>query len=112
VAFVESLARRLKPGGSIILAAPHMGSIFRRVMGRRWPSFKYPEHVLFFDEKTLPDLFRRAGLDVESNVPYPHVFPLSLVLSKFRIKGPKWSDKIDVTLPATTISFRATRRSV
>jgi SAM-dependent methyltransferase len=110
VAFVESLARRLKPGGSIILAAPHMGSLFRRIMGRRWPSFKYPEHVSFFDQKTLPDLFRRAGLDVAGNVPYPHVFPLSLVLSKFGIKGPPWTDGFDVTLPMTTISFQAIQR--
>ncbi|SHK61347.1 Methyltransferase domain-containing protein [Shimia gijangensis] len=110
VAFVETLARRLKPGGSIILAAPHMGSLYRRIMGRRWPSFKYPEHVSFFDQKTLPDLFRRAGLEVTGNVPYPHVFPLSLVLSKFGIKGPLWTDGVDVTLPATTISFQAKKR--
>ncbi|WP_298913097.1 class I SAM-dependent methyltransferase [uncultured Roseobacter sp.] len=111
VAFVESLAKRLKPGGSVILAAPHMGSIFRRIMGRHWPSFKYPEHVSFFDEKTLPDLFRRAGLDVVERVPYPHVFPLSLVLAKFGLRGPRWTDRINVTLPATTISFRAQHRS-
>jgi SAM-dependent methyltransferase len=112
VAFVQSLARRLKPGGNIILAAPHMGSMFRKIMGRRWPSFKYPEHVSFFDEKTLPDLFHRAGLDVVARVPYPHVFPLSLVLSKFGVTAPGWADQINVTLPATTISFRAQQRSL
>lgn len=111
VAFVEGLARRLKPGGSMILAAPHMGSVFRHIMGRRWPSFKYPEHVSFFDEKTLPELFQRAGLEVVERVPYPHVFPLSLVLSKFGIPSPRWTDRVSVTLPATTISFRAQHRS-
>lgn len=111
VAFVQSLARHLKPGGSIILAAPHMGSIFRHLMGRRWPSFKYPEHVTFFDKKTLPDLFRRAGLEVVQPVPYPHVFPLSLILSKFGIRAGGWADRINMTLPATTVSFRAQHRS-
>jgi len=109
VEFVESLAKRLRPGGSLILAAPHMGSAFRHVMGRKWPSFKYPEHVTFYDQKTLPDLFRRAGLNVAERVPYPHVFPLSLVLSKFGIKAGAWADKINMTLPATTVSFRATK---
>ena len=109
VDFVQSLAQRLRPGGSLILAAPHMGSVFRHVMGRKWPSFKYPEHVTFYDQKTLPDLFRRAGLDVAQRVPYPHVFPLSLVLSKFGLKAGAWADKINMTLPATTISFRAVK---
>lgn len=112
VEFVQSLARRLKPDGNIILAAPHMGSLFRKIMGRRWPSFKYPEHISFFDEKTLPDLFRRAGLDVVDRVPYPHVFPLSLVISKFGLRAPDWTDRFNVTLPATTISFRAQLKGV
>ncbi|WP_138935907.1 class I SAM-dependent methyltransferase [Roseovarius arcticus] len=112
VEFVQSLARRLNPGGSLILAAPHMGSIFRHVMGRRWPSFKYPEHVTFYDQKTLPDLLRRAGLEVVEQVSYPHVFPLSLVLSKLGISAGPWADKVSVTLPATTISFRAQLQSV
>jgi SAM-dependent methyltransferase len=111
VAFVQSLAARLKPGGSLVLAAPHMGSLFRHLMGKRWPSFKYPEHVSFFDQKTLPDLFERAGLQVVERVPYPHVFPLSLVLSKFGLHAGRWTDRINVTLPATTISFRAKHRS-
>ncbi len=109
VPFVQSMARRLKPGGSLILAAPDMGSIFRHVMGKRWPSFKYPEHVSFFDANTLPALLVRAGLDVAEMVPYPHVFPLSLVLSKLGIKVGGVADRINVTLPATTVCCRATR---
>lgn len=111
VDFVKALAARLNPGGSLILAAPHMGSLFRHIMGRRWPSFKYPEHVTFFDQKTLPDLFRRAGFKTVDQMPYPHVFPLSLVLSKFGIRSGAWADKINVTLPATTVCFRARREA-
>lgn len=110
VEFVQGLAKHLKPEGSIVLAAPHMGSVFRHVMGKYWPSWKYPEHVSFFDANTLQDLFDRAGLEVVERVPYPHVFPLTLVLSKFGIPGAKWTNRINVTLPATTISFRAKHR--
>lgn len=109
VPFVQNMARRLKPGGSLVLAAPHMGSIFRRVMGNRWPSFKYPEHVSFFDAETLSALLVRAGLDVAESVPYPHAFPLSLVLSKLGIKVGGVADRISITLPATTVCCRATR---
>lgn len=103
VLFVADLARRLRPGGSIVLAAPDMGSLFRRVMGRRWPSFKYPEHVSFFDRHTLALLLEKAGLGEIEPVPYPHAFPLSLVLSKLGLRGPDWTAKVDVTLPATTV---------
>lgn len=109
VPFVRNMARRLKPGGSLILAAPDMGSIFRHLMGRRWPSFKYPEHVSFFDARTLPELFVRAGLEVAEPVPYPHAFPLSLVLSKFGIRVGGVADRLNVTLPATTVCYRAIR---
>jgi SAM-dependent methyltransferase len=109
VAFASDLARKLRPGGVMVLAAPDMGSIFRRVMGRRWPSFKYPEHVSFFDRHTLPQLLRKAGLGGIEPVPYPHAFPLSLVLSKLGIGGPRWTADVDVTLPATTVCFMGRR---
>jgi SAM-dependent methyltransferase len=105
VAFASDLAGKLRPGGIMVLAAPDMGSIFRRVMGRRWPSFKYPEHVSFFDRHTLPQLLRNAGLSAIEPLPYPHAFPLALVLSKLGIGGPRWAADIDVTLPATTVCF-------
>ncbi len=111
ISFVESLAKRLKPDGSIVLAAPNMGSMFRKIMGRKWPSFKYPEHVCFFDNKTLPEIFTRVGLSKVERVPYPHVFPLSLVLTKFGVSGPRWTNSIDVTLPATTVCYMAKRAS-
>jgi 2-polyprenyl-3-methyl-5-hydroxy-6-metoxy-1,4-benzoquinol methylase len=105
VAFASELAGRLRPGGVMVLAAPDMGSIFRRVMGRRWPSFKYPEHVSFFDRDTLPQLLLKAGLGAIEPLPYPHAFPLALVLSKFGLSGPAWTANVDVTLPATTVCF-------
>jgi SAM-dependent methyltransferase len=112
VAFASDLVGRLRPGGIMVLAAPDMGSIFRRVMGRRWPSFKYPEHVSFFDRHTLPQLLRKAGLGATEPVPYPHAFPLALVLSKLGLHGPRWTADVDVTLPATTVCFMGRAESV
>lgn len=107
VPFVADLAGRLRPGGSLVLAAPDMGSLFRHAMGRRWPSFKYPEHVSFFDRRTLARLLGTAGLTGTQRVPYPHAFPLSLVLAKAGLRGPAWTERVDVTLPATTVCLMA-----
>jgi SAM-dependent methyltransferase len=107
VPLVAELAGRLRPGGSIVLAAPDMGSLFRRIMGRHWPSFKYPEHVSFFDRRTLPQLLQKSGLTKIEPVPYPHAFPLALILSKLGLRAPSWTSSFDLTLPATTVCFMA-----
>ncbi|MEM9343000.1 MAG: class I SAM-dependent methyltransferase, partial [Pseudomonadota bacterium] len=107
VTFTRDLVARLRPGGFLILAAPHMNSPLRYLMGGAWPSWKYPEHVSFFDQKTLPDLMRRVGLQDPEIVPYPHAFPLPLILSKFGLSAPRWMQRFDLTLPTTTICVMA-----
>jgi SAM-dependent methyltransferase len=109
VPFVRDLANRLDAGGWLVLAAPHMGSIWRKFMQSRWPSFKYPEHVVFYDRATLPRLLRAAGLEVTQPIPYPHAFPLSLVCEKVGIGSPCWLQFINVWLPATTIAVAGQR---
>jgi len=81
-AFLESLYGRLKPGGSLILATPDMGSFWRRWMGHKWPSFKLPEHVTYYDASTLTTLYRKVGFEHIQAVPFPHAFPLSVFLEK------------------------------
>lgn len=105
VPFVGRLLHHLHPDGVLVLAAPDMGSLFRKIMGRRWPSFKYPEHVSFFDAHTLPRLLRAAGFVDPIRLPYPHAFPLSLVLTKLGLPSPRFTHTLDITLPATTICF-------
>src|SRR5512133_659185 len=51
--FVKRLANRARDGGHIFLATPDIGGVLRKLMGHRWPSFKVPEHVLYFDLQTL-----------------------------------------------------------
>lgn len=44
----------------MVVAAPDMGSWWRWLMGHHWPLFKIPEHVLYFDRKSLKALVRQA----------------------------------------------------
>ena len=95
--------------GSLVLAAPDAGSFWRRGMGRRWPSFKLPEHVLYFDRHTLGRLMAESGLVDLAPVPYPHAFPLPLVASKLGWRLPRTLQGINLWLPATTVAVIGTK---
>lgn len=109
VVWVRSLARHLALGGTMVLATPDMGSLWRQAMGSRWPSFKYPEHVAFYDRATLPRLFSAAGLQRPVRLRYLNDFPMSEILAKLGIGAPEIARRIAVPLPATTICCAASR---
>ncbi len=104
LSFVKQLVGRTKPGGNIVLATPDIGGALRTVMGRRWPSFKVPEHVVYFDYQTLNSLMLRAGLNDVHRLPYPHAFPLGLITAKFGFKIPPWVGRFNIWVPATTVA--------
>ena len=106
--FLRDLCRHLRPSGKMVIAAPDMGSWWRRMMGHHWPSFKIPEHVLYFDRRSLKALVRQAGLVDVGILAYPHAFPLSLVASKFGLTMPESLGRLPMWLPATTVAVYGT----
>jgi SAM-dependent methyltransferase len=51
--FIEALAAQLRPGGQLLVATPNCRSLLARATGRRWVSYKIPEHVTYFSPRTL-----------------------------------------------------------
>jgi SAM-dependent methyltransferase len=109
-AFLAAQVTRLRPGGAVLVATPWMGSPWQRVLGRRWPSFKVPEHVFYFDRRSLSALMRSAGLDRIREVPYPHAFPLSLVAAKLGLQVGGRAGRLSIWIPATTLALVGVRR--
>lgn len=102
--FVKQLANHTQPGGHVIIATPDIGGALRRAMGRHWPSFKAPEHVGYFDFRTLSRLMGKAGLSDIHELPYPHAFPLGLITAKFGLNIPSALGCLKVWVPATTVA--------
>jgi SAM-dependent methyltransferase len=102
--FVKQLISHTQPGGHIVVATPDIGGVLRKVMGRHWPSFKVPEHVGYFDFKTLSRLMEKAGLSDVRRLPYPHAFPLSLITAKFGLNIPSGLGCLKIWVPATTVA--------
>ena len=102
-AFLAQARRFLRPGGTMVLAAPDMAGFWRHALGRRWPSFKIPEHVAFYDRQTLATLMYRAGLVDLQPIPYLHDFPLGEIVGKAGLLLPAPLAQTPIPLPATTV---------
>lgn len=55
--------RALKETGGVFIRVPNFGSLNRRVIGKKWCGFRYPDHVNYFTLETLTDVARRAGFE-------------------------------------------------
>jgi SAM-dependent methyltransferase len=59
---LEEVRRVLRPDGACSIVTPDLGSLAARVLGRRWEEMqKMPEHVYFFDRRSLRRLLWVAG---------------------------------------------------
>lgn len=103
--FIQQLLARLRPGGSLVISTPHMGSYWRKFMGKRWPSFKLPEHIHYFDQPHLESLLASQGVQQIRDLPYPHAFPLSLVAAKLGLSVPASLGKLSLWIPQTTLAL-------
>jgi SAM-dependent methyltransferase len=83
--FILSLKKRLVKGGRIIIATPDIGGIWYKMMKSRWPSFKIPEHVVFYSKSTLTFLLIKTGFQNIMRIPFTHAFPLGLLTSALGI---------------------------
>jgi 2-polyprenyl-3-methyl-5-hydroxy-6-metoxy-1,4-benzoquinol methylase len=103
--FLNQLRSHLNTGGKIVIATPDMGSLWRRLMGHYWPSFKLPEHIVFFDERTLSALMEQHGLVNIKRLAYPHAFSISTIATKLRLRLPYVFSKITLWVPGTTLAM-------
>ncbi|MEO8215839.1 MAG: glycosyltransferase [Acidobacteriota bacterium] len=64
----DALARikdLLKPGGVVFLITPDTESLLCAISGRRWVSYKFPEHLILYSRSALIELLERSGFEIE-----------------------------------------------
>ncbi len=54
----------LKPGGLVAVNTPDSGSFYSHVMGSRWHLFVPPEHIFYFNRKSISKLLQNSGFEV------------------------------------------------
>jgi 2-polyprenyl-3-methyl-5-hydroxy-6-metoxy-1,4-benzoquinol methylase len=65
VALLRGARELLAPGGVLLVVTPDVGSLARRLLGKRWWHFRLA-HVGYFDARSLGEACARAGLSVAS----------------------------------------------
>jgi 2-polyprenyl-3-methyl-5-hydroxy-6-metoxy-1,4-benzoquinol methylase len=86
--FVAQVARLLKPAGEFVGITPNARSLLARISGKRWVSFKPPEHVILYTPRQMRTLLSR---DFASVVVTPALqeYPATLVAQRLvELLGP------------------------
>jgi SAM-dependent methyltransferase len=80
--FLRNVRRVLKPGRVIFIATPSTDSWSARLLGRHWMEFK-PEHLFYFDRKTIARLLGDALFDRIETSSGRKVLTLDYVIGHF-----------------------------
>jgi len=82
VPFLTSVRGHTREGGVLYLMTPNIRSLLARVSGRRWVSFKIPEHVAYYSPRSIRLLLESAGWEVVSVRPTGQYVTLDFLLSR------------------------------
>lgn len=66
-ATLEKARRLIKPGGTLAVLQGDRGSLFARLLGRRWHIYIPPTHLTYFTRQSLTALLRDTGFAVEES---------------------------------------------
>ena len=61
---ISKASELLEDGGIIAINTPDSGSLFAKVLGKKWHLIVPPEHLFLFDKKNMEDLLKKQGFEV------------------------------------------------
>lgn len=62
---LSGIAKKIKPGGSVIISAPNANGWGSKVFGKRWINWHVPYHIHFYTDKSMQIIAGKAGLKIK-----------------------------------------------
>lgn len=81
--FMKRVYKLLKKDGTVVLATPDAGGMWRKMMGKHWVGFTHPEHVVLLNFNSMKVLLEKSGFrEIEIRRDSPRPFPLSFAFTR------------------------------
>lgn len=80
--FLRDASRLLRPGGTLIVSTPDVGSVFARVCGKHW-HFYNQYHLSYLSRRTLGSMAARYGLREVGHTHLPRLKSVGFLLEYF-----------------------------
>ena len=61
---LEKVAQIIKPGGYVLLTTPNIGSLFFKIMEKKWPALHQYCHNYYYTAATMTKLVEKTGFEV------------------------------------------------
>jgi SAM-dependent methyltransferase len=106
--FLRLAAGFIKPGGYLFANVPNLDSIQARLLGRKWPLL-LPEHLNYFNYKSLQLCGKKAGLRWIQACQRSAVFSLGYILYRLqqhRVPGTSLANRLVRTLGIRNLIIR------
>jgi 2-polyprenyl-3-methyl-5-hydroxy-6-metoxy-1,4-benzoquinol methylase len=92
---LNKLYNSLKKDGKLIIAVPNYNSWLRICLGAKWPSYKVPEHLTYFNKNTLASALKQSGITNFVIKTMVYYFPLRIIRDNgIRLIPIQWNSKI------------------
>jgi len=75
---VRQIARKLRPGGELLLSTIRRGSLDQIAFGKYWAGFDFPRHMVYFRNE---DILAMLSKDFERPEMFPQAAPIDWVRS-------------------------------